>query len=72
MARELKTLFELEKIVSDFVGFDQKAIVVSRVGQQGDFIAIVTGPTAWLTKAAAQAEVDKACVKLRALYRLET
>jgi hypothetical protein len=71
MTREGKTLIELEKIVADFVGFDQKVIIVSRVGEQGDFAATVTDATAWLTKSTAQLEVDKACVKLRAIYRLE-
>lgn len=68
---ELKTLLELERIVADEVGFDQKAIMVLKAGKEGNFIAIVDGPTAWLTKAAAQLEVDKACAKLRLIYRVK-
>ncbi len=68
----LKTAFELEQIVADFVGFDRKVIVVSKAGNDGDFNATVTSPTAWLTRAAAQLEVDKACAKLRVTYRLKT
>ena len=68
---ELKTLLELERIVADEVGFDQKAIMVLKGSGEGNFIAIVTGPTSWLTKAAAQLEVNKVCAKLRLIYRVK-
>ena len=44
--------------------------MVERVDDKGSFRAVVTGPTAWLTKAAAQAEVDKACAQLKTIYLL--
>jgi hypothetical protein len=66
-----RTLLELEKIVADFLGFDQKVIMVEQTGSNGDFRAIITGRTAWLSKATAQAEADKACATLRATYRLK-
>jgi hypothetical protein len=70
VTRQPKTALELEKIVADFLGFDQNVIMVERIDDKGGFRAIVTGPTAWLTKASAQLEVDKTCAKLKSTYML--
>ena len=44
--------------------------MVERIDDKGDFRAIVTGPTAWLTKASAQWEVNKVCANLKSTYLL--
>ncbi len=70
MAKESKTPYQLTQIVAETVGFDPKVILVEKSGHQGDFTARVTAPTAWLTKAKAQEELDNACFMLRQQYRL--
>jgi len=63
-------MLELENLVAELAGFDTSVVTLERAGRQGDFRATVTRPTAWLTKADAQREVDKACAKLREKYVL--
>ena len=70
MAKESKTKYQLTQMVADLAGFDPKIVLVEKSGHSGDFIARVTGATAWLTKAKAQDEVDTACLALRQKYRL--
>jgi hypothetical protein len=68
--REPKSALELEKLLANFLGFDQDVIVIEKHGSDGNFRAIVTGRTAWLSEAAAQTEADKAGAKLNLTYRL--
>ena len=70
MAREPKTGDELERIIADLAGFDEKTITVVKVGTDGDFDARITGSTGWVTKARAQSDINAACLQIRTKYRL--
>lgn len=63
MARQPKPGRELERIIADYAGFDDKKITVVKVGRDGDFDARVTGSMGWVTKARAQSDVNAARLK---------
>jgi len=70
MNLERKTGRQLEQMIADFAGFDEKNIVVAAVGNHGNFAAKLVGSTAGVSKSRAQLDLNNVCSKLRLKFKI--
>ena len=70
MRLELKTCRQLEEMIADLAGFDEKNIMVAASGSRGNFTAKFVGSTTAVSKSRAQSDIDNICAELHLRYKL--
>ncbi len=67
---EYRNAYQLEALIADLAGFDPKNIQVTKVGVSGDFRCDFVGAVGGVSSSRAKADVEAACSRFRAKYRL--
>jgi hypothetical protein len=68
---EYKTAFQLEEMIADLAGLDTKNIQVTSLGKAGNFYATMIGTVSGVNRFRAQSDIDAACARLKANYKLK-
>ena len=67
---DYKSAYQLEGMIAELAGFDSTHVLVTAVGEHGDFRAAFIGKVAAVTPSRARTEVDAACRQVKANFKL--
>jgi hypothetical protein len=67
---DYKSAYQLEGMIAELAGFDSAYVLVTAVGDHGDFRAEFIGKVAAVMSSRARTDVDAACRKVKANFRL--
>lgn len=68
---DYKSAYQLEQMIAELAGFDGTHVLVTAVGEHGDFRAEFIGKTATVILPRARVDLDAACHQVRANFRLQ-
>ena len=70
MSLEFKTGRQLEQMIADLAGLDERNVMVTASGTRGNFTAKFVGSIAAVSKSRAQLDIDNICAELGLRYKL--
>ena len=67
---DYRSAYQLEGMIAELAGFDSAHILVTAIGEHGDFRAEFIGKVTAVTPSRARTDVDAACRQVKANFRL--